>query len=148
MFLYSFVRSLSRNFAKFSYISFREISRKSFENFAKCEIKISRSISRNFVSRNFAGHPSYDIPKPVSSAEVLGNELSENKSTLTDFCMLMLSGQLGSSYNASHLNYLKTNIMSAFILIKEKWDWKDLSHEIEPGYKCYGYILFRIARAE
>ncbi len=44
---------------KFPYILFREISRKSLENFAKCEIKISRNISRNFVLRNFAGHPTW-----------------------------------------------------------------------------------------
>ncbi len=48
-FLYSFVRSLSRNVVKFLYILFREISRKSLENFAKCEIKISQNISRNFA---------------------------------------------------------------------------------------------------
>jgi hypothetical protein len=43
---------------------FREISRQSLENFAKCEIKISRNISRNSVSRNFAGHPRYRSPIP------------------------------------------------------------------------------------
>jgi hypothetical protein len=88
LFLYSFVRYLSqnfhifrfakfrkifiyfvsRNFAKFSYISFREISRKSFENFAKCEMKISRNISRNFFSRNFAGHPTWNLSPQVTNS--------------------------------------------------------------------------------
>ncbi len=65
-FLYSFLRSLSRNFVKFSYILFREISQKSLENFAKCEIKILRNISRNFVSRYFAGHPTFHLGRVMA----------------------------------------------------------------------------------